>query len=66
MQIILMNIYSQFAANMEIDLSSTDKEGNTPAHLAASEGHLDCLSFLVNNDPELTPLDVVICRNNNV
>lgn len=41
-----------------------DLEGNIPAHLAAAEGHLDCLRLLVyyKNEPE----DVITSRNNRV
>ncbi len=41
-----------------------DTEGNAPAHLAASEGHLDCLRLLVYHKKQ--PMDVVIARNNDV
>lgn len=48
----------------EVDSNLEDSEGNTPAHLAAAEGHLDCLRLLVYHKKE--PMDVVIARNNNV
>lgn len=46
----------------EVDTSLEDSEGNTPAHLAAAEGHLDCLRLLVYHKRE--PMDVIIARNN--
>lgn len=48
----------------EVDSSLEDLEGNTPAHLAAAEGHLDCLRLLVYHKHQ--PMDVVIARNNEV
>lgn len=48
----------------EVDSNIEDSEGNTPSHLAAAEGHLDCLRLLVYH--KRNPMDVVIARNNNV
>ena len=57
-------ILLQFVIKYEIDPNSEDKVGNTPAHLAAAEGHLDCLKVLVYHRKQ--PLEVVTCKNNNV
>lgn len=48
----------------EMSPNMADLEGNSPAHLAAAEGHLDCLRLLVycNNEPG----DVITARNNKV
>ena len=54
----------QFVIKYEIDPNSEDKVGNTPAHLAAAEGHLECLKVLVYHRKQ--PLEVVTCKNNNV
>ena len=54
----------QLIVKYEIDPNSEDKMGNTPAHLAAAEGHLECLKVLVYHRKQ--PLEVVICKNNNV
>ena len=48
----------------EVDSNVEDSEGNTPAHLAAAEGHLDCLRLLVYHKHQ--PMDVVFARNNEV
>ena len=48
----------------EVDSNVEDSEGNTPAHLAAAEGHLDCLRLLVYHKHQ--PMDVVFTRNNEV
>lgn len=48
----------------EVDTGVEDSEGNTPAHLAAAEGHLDCLRLLVYHKHQ--PMDVVVARNNDV
>ena len=47
-----------------IDPNGEDSIGNTPAHLAAAEGHLECLKVLVYHRKQ--PLEVVTYRNNNV
>jgi hypothetical protein len=54
----------QLIVKYEIDPNSEDKIGNTPAHLAAAEGHLECLKVLVYHRKQ--PLEVVTCKNNNV
>ena len=54
----------QLIVKYEIDPNSEDKMGNTPAHLAAAEGHLECLKVLVYHRKQ--PLEVVTCKNNNV
>ena len=46
-----------------VDLLADDKQGNTPAHLAAAEGHLDCLKLLVCHK-DSQPQAVVSFRNN--
>ena len=48
----------------EVDSNVEDSEGNTPPHLAAAEGHLDCLRLLVYHKHQ--PMDVVFARNNEV
>ena len=48
----------------ELDPNLEDSEGNTPAHLSASEGQLDCLRLLVYHKHQ--PMDVVLSRNNDV
>ena len=48
----------------EMDSNVEDSEGNTPSHLAAGEGHLDCLRLLVYHKHQ--PMDVVFARNNEV
>ena len=50
----------------EVDSNVEDSEGNTPTHLSAGEGHLDCLRLLVYHKHQ--PMDVVtvFARNNEV
>ncbi len=48
----------------EVESNVEDSEGNTPAHLAAAEGHLDCLRLLVYHKRQ--PMDALIARNNEV
>ena len=48
----------------EMALDAADLEGNLPAHLAAAEGHLDCLRLLVYCKNE--PAHVMASRNNHV
>ena len=54
----------QLVINLGIDANADDKDGNTAAHLAAMEGHLECLRLLVYHKSQ--PLDVVTSRNNDV
>lgn len=48
----------------EMDATVEDRDGNSPAHLAATEGNLDCLRLLVYHKKQ--PMDVVAARNNDV
>ena len=49
---------------VEVAHNVPDAEGNTPAHLAAAEGHLDCLRLLVYYKNE--PAEVIGARNDKV
>lgn len=51
---------------MDHDPLAGDREGNIPAHLAAAEGHLECLRLLVYSYQEDQTAEVVSCRNHNV
>ena len=51
---------------MNHDPLAGDREGNIPAHLAAAEGHLECLRLLVYSYQEDQTAEVVSCRNHNV
>ena len=54
----------QLLSKMDLDLLAVDREGSTPAHLAAAEGHLECLRLLVYHKRKA--VEVLNCRNNNV
>ncbi len=41
-----------------------DNDGNTPAHLAAMEGHLPCLKYILSNAPNTSAL--ISARNDQV
>jgi len=41
-------VYLQRAFLNNIDLSLPDRNGRTPLHLAAAEGHLECVKFLMS------------------
>ena len=47
-----------------LDSKATEKEGNTPAHFAAMEGHLECLKLLVSHKDNT--LEIITSRNNEV
>ena len=40
-----------------INLNISDYDGRTPLHLAASEGHLEVVKYLVNKGVDITPKD---------
>lgn len=44
------------------DLNATKTNGETPTHLAASEGHLECLQFLVENN-HISQFDKPLTKN---
>ena len=64
LSVCLVVMFVQMVIKYEIDPNGEDKVGNTPAHLAAAEGHLECLKVLVYHRRQ--PLEVVTSRNNNV
>merc|ERR1712227_417600 len=37
----------------DIDLNNSDYDGRTPLHLAAAEGHLECVKFLLQSSCEV-------------
>jgi len=48
----------------ELSHNVADTEGNTPAHLAAAEGHLDCVRLLVYHKND--PAEIIGARNDKV
>ena len=50
--------------NPEVDATQEDSDGNSPAHLAATEGHLECLRLLVYHRKQ--PMEAIMARNNDV
>lgn len=54
----------QVVMGLRPNVNSTGNDGNTPAHFAAMEGHLECLKVLVYHKNK--PLEVVSKRNNDV
>ena len=48
------------------DMSVSDFDGRTPLHLAAAEGHLDCVRFLLQSSCEVPaePTDRYVFRMN--
>ena len=40
-------VYLRRAFMNDVDMDISDYDGRTPAHLAAAEGHLDCVKFLL-------------------
>ena len=59
-------IFLQLVSKMDHDPLTGDREGNIPAHLAAAEGHLECLRLLVYSYQEDQTAEVVSYRNNKV
>jgi len=60
----MLQILLQLLSKMDLDLLAVDREGSTPAHLAAAEGHLECLRLLVYHKHKA--VEVLNCRNNSV
>ena len=46
-------------------MQSVDRDGNSPAHLSAAEGHLDCLRLLVEQ-AKSGVREAITSRNNDV
>lgn len=55
---------NQVVMGLGLDSKATEREGNTPAHFAAMEGHLECLKLLVYHKDN--PLEIITSRNNEV
>ena len=68
--LILINILLQRLGCLQFlktsggKLDECDNDGNTPAHLAAMEGNLHCLKYILSNAPNMSSL--ISARNDQV